>query len=110
MTATTDDLTGTFRLDLKLRGLQAATRLIVEQDAHGVRVQAILPEPRYVFAWARQMDAEVVTGEPAQINGQGWWYRHTTAQIKRDGLHVYVGAVQTAPEPDDLSMTEPVTP
>jgi hypothetical protein len=110
MTATTDALNGAFTLDLRLRGMEAATRLVIEQHVNGVHVQVMLPEPRDVHAWAKQMGVEAVTGQPAQINGRGWWYRHTTARIKRDGLIVHVGAVQMALDPDDASMTEPVLP
>ena len=110
MSVVTDELNRSFKLDVKLRGLEAATRLVVEQDALGVRVQAVLPEPRHVHAWAKQMGVQAVTGEPEQTGGQGWWYRHTAAVIKRDGLRIHVGAVQMALDPDDVSMTGPVLP
>jgi hypothetical protein len=108
MTAATDALNGAFRLDLKLRGLQAATRLVIDQDADTVRVHVVLPEPRHVRAWAKQMGVEAETGEPTRNGGTTWWYRHTVAAIRRDGLDIRVSSTAMALDLDAASMTEPV--
>lgn len=105
MTATTDTLNGSFRLDLTLRDLGTPTRLAVSQDTSGVHVDIALAEPSQVDAWAWQMGVAAQVNDAHQLNGEGWWYQHTTAHLKRDGLHIHVGAVRIA---HDREMTRPV--
>lgn len=109
MSVQTDPLNATFRLHVALYGLDAPLGMAVDQDPDGVRVHVTLAEPAQVHAWAAQMGTVAETGQPAQINGRGWWYRHTNAVVKRDGLRIEVAAVQVAQDPDAAQMTGPVT-
>ncbi len=110
MSVQTDETNKTFELTLKLAGLDAPKALRVTQDQSGVRVMVSLESPRQVHAWAKQMGTVAETREPTQLGGDTWWYRHTVASIRRDGLYVQVTAVQMALDPDAVSMTEPVIP
>jgi hypothetical protein len=109
VSATANGASGAFFLTLDLRGLDAPRRVIIDQDARGVHVHVTLAEPRQVHAWAKQMGVDAETGEPTQQGGDTWWYRHTRAQISREGLTVRVNATQMALDPQSASMTGPVT-
>ncbi len=109
MSVTTNELNKSFELTLKLAGLDAPRAVRVTQDQAGVRVMFSLESPRQVHAWAAQMGTAAETQEPTQLGGETWWYRHTVASVRREGLYIQVTAVQMALELDDASMTEPVT-
>lgn len=105
MTAVADPLNGTFRADLKLRDVGAPRRIVIDQDTSGVRLDVTLNEPGDVRAWAAQMGVETQVHEPHQNTPRGWWYQHTTATLKRDGLEIRVGSVEIA---EDREMTKSV--
>lgn len=105
-----DDPTKCFELTVKLAGLDAPKALRIAHDAAGVRVMVSLESPRQVHAWAQQMGTVVETKDPTQLGGDTWWYRHTVASIKRDGLYIQVTAVQMALDLDSLPVAEAVAP
>jgi hypothetical protein len=110
MSVETDEANDTFELTVKLAGLDTPKAVRVTQDGeNGVRVMISIESPRQVHAWARQMGTVAETKEPTQLGGGTWWYRHTVASIRREGLYIQVTAVQMALDLDDASMTEPVT-